>query len=192
MRNPLIWILLSFSSLIFGENLVKNGEFTEWTEDGHPAVWKVSHPNHLANEVVVVKQGADVDNGKVVTFLQVVKNSRTVNVEVGSQEILIPEGTEALRIRAKMRGIGLIEGEQAWQMAGIGVTYFTPSGAAKPGEMGKWIKLPRLDSDWVEYDTVVPVRDASTRASVGFVSQGWSGTLEVQWIRVEAVAPTLP
>jgi hypothetical protein len=105
---------------------------------------------------------------------------------IGHQDIKIPEGTNSLRIAAKMRGNSIVRGWETWQLPGIGVTYFYGSDQdSKPGQIHKWLKVPPSDSGWEEYESIIPVRDGATEGRITIIGQGWTGTFDITDIVVE-------
>lgn len=185
MKKILLFIAMALACGCFAENLLQNPAFTELDENGHPVGWVVSHPNHLRNHRARVTVEEDVN--PTVRYLRIDKLSGPVPMQAGDQEVAVPPGATALRIRAKMRGHGLRQGEENWQMAGIGLTFLFADGTSLPGNMGLWIRLPEGSSDWKEYETVIPVRNQAPRASLSIVPHGWAGMLDVQWVEMQAV-----
>lgn len=169
------------------ENLLANSDFSALNEHGQPENWGISHPTHLERNSVAVKMDQERIGGASRPFLTIEKTEGVENVAVGNQDFSFPAGTQAIRIRTRMRGRNLTEGTKFWHVAGIGLTFLFEHDTPKSGDMSKWIKLPAGNSDWTEYESIIPVREGATRASIAIVSQGWTGALDVQWIRAEAV-----
>ncbi len=164
-------------------NLVTNGNFELADANGFPADWTCSHPNHLLKCETTIELMSEGD----VSFLRIVKMAAS-EPGVGWQNIKIPEGTAALRIAAKMRGKSIVRGVEEWQVPGVGVTYFYgDEDSAKPGQVGKWLKLPTGDSEWEVYETIIPVRDGATEGRITIIGQFWTGTFDITDLVVEPV-----
>ena len=178
---------LSPASAQFGgeeSNLIKNGNFELMDPDGRPEYWAISHPNHLAKtetEIAVLVEG-----GK--SFYRVTKNAAT-GPGLGWQKVQIPTGTQHLRIAVKMRGQSIVRGSEGWNLPGIGVTYFysDDENDNKTGDVAKWPLIASGDSEWREYETVIPVRDGAPIASIGIIGAGWTGTADFTDIVVEPI-----
>lgn len=187
MRTLLLTCFLMLSVTASAENLLLNSDFSELNEHGYPAEWGISHPTHLERNAVAVKMDQETTASSPSPFLHIEKSEGVENVSVGNQDFSFPAGTKAIRIRTLMRGRKLTMGSKPWHVAGIGLTYLFESDTPKSGDMSRWIQLPLGNSHWIEYETIIPVRDGATRASIAIVSQGWAGELDVQWIRAEAL-----
>lgn len=164
---------------------LENHAFQEADEHGHPAGWGVSHPVHLErndSKVEIVRE-------ENFSYMRMVKTGPAENVDFGGQEVEIPDGAIALRVTVRMRGFRVAQGPGNWHFPGIGVTYHIGTDEARPGRMDTWIRLPEGDSAWRVYETDVPVRDNAGRASIGIVSQGWTGAADLADIQVQAVMP---
>lgn len=180
------------SLLASAENLLKNSAFTELDEHGHPEGWIISNPVHLERHSAKVSVEEVVEGDQSIRFLRIEKKAPSENLAVGNQEISFPAGTTAIRIRARMRGRDLVAGNENWHVAGVALTYLFEDGTARPGNMDKWIRMPEQDSDWEIYETLIPVRDDATRASLAFVAQGWQGVHDIQLIHAQAIRTELP
>jgi hypothetical protein len=164
-----------------GENLIENGKFEMVDSNGHPQGWTVSHPDYLRKCETTVEMLAEGDT----TFYRVTKHAAS-SPELGSQEITIPPGTGSLLVKIKMRGSGIVRGAERWALPGIAVTYlFEGSEDGKPGSLDKWPVIPVGDSDWQEYEVIIPVRDNAPRASISIIGQGWTGTADFTDVEVE-------
>ena len=192
MRLPLLCGFLMIPLLASAENLLKNSAFTELNEHGHPKEWRISNPVHLERHSAKVSVEEEIREDQTIRFLRIEKKSPSENLAVGDQEIVFPEGTTAIRIRARMRGRDLVAGNVNWHVAGVALTFLFDDGSARPGIMSKWIRMPEMNSDWAVYETVIPVRDDATRASLAFVAQGWKGVHDIHLIHAEAIRNELP
>lgn len=188
-RIPSIFLLcLSFAALPLhaedGKNLITNGNFEIADADGRPADWKISHPEHLKKCETTVEMLTEGDK----TFYRVTKNAGS-GPGIGWQKIQLSPNTQSLRVTAKIRGQSIVRGGEGWQMPGIGITYFFDDldENAKPGDVSKWILAPAGDSDWQEYETIIPVRDNAPIANIAMIGEGWTGTADFADIVVEAI-----
>lgn len=164
-------------------NLIENGNFEIADADGRPIGRTISHPNFLTQCDTVVEMMAEGD----ITFYRVTKHSPS-SPEIGCQEIKIPEGTSSLPLAIKMRGENIIKGLEGWALPGLSVTYlFDDSEEGKAGSWEKWPVLPVGDSDWQEYEAIIPVRDNARRASISLIGNGWTGTADFTDVVVELV-----
>ena len=164
-------------------NLITNPKFETADSDGHPEGWHVSHPNYLKQCQTTVEMTAEGET----PFYRVTKAAGS-GPGLGWQEIQIPEGTTALRVAVKMRGQNIVRGAEGWAYPGVSVTYlFDGSDQGKPGSWDKWPVLPTGSSDWQDYEAIIPVAEGAKRASVGIISQGWTGTADFAEVVVEKV-----
>jgi len=164
-------------------NLINNGKFEIADAKGHPQDWEVSHPEFLKKCETSVELISEGDQ----TFYRITKSAAT-GPGLGWQRFDIPEGTGSLRIAAKMRGKNITRGAEGWNIPGLGLTYFYNNDQdTKPGSMDKWLKVPLGDSEWQEYESIIPVRDGATRVNVSVVGEGWTGTFDITDVVVEVV-----
>lgn len=164
------------------ENLVRNGKFNEVNAENLPEDWEISHPHYLQQRettVELIHEGED-------NALRVVKNAAT-SVNIGSQEIQIPENATELRLAIRMRGESVVRGSDFWQLPGLSVSFLFENDVTKPGDMSKWILIPSGDSEWTNYEMIMPVRDNARRASISLIGHNWTGTAEFTDIVVEAI-----
>ena len=162
---------------------LENSAFDQKDEHGHPAGWGVSHPVHLERNHSRVR----VIEEENLSFMRMQKLEPVENVNFGGQEVDIPEGAVALRVTVRMRGAAVKQGPDNWHFPGVGVTYFLGTDETRPGQMDRWIRLPEGDSGWRVYESDIPVRGNARRASIGIVSQGWTGAADLADIQVQAV-----
>lgn len=168
------------------DNLVKNGEFSESDDKQWPLVWSesVSHPAHLQKNETVLRVDTEGDN----QFLHIERmGSPETAVAMGSQTVALPPGAKSLRLAARMRGHDVAAGPDFWMLPGISVTYLFEDGTTKSGDLNKWLLTPRGDSEWTEFETIVPVKDGAPKASIAIIGQGWTGSVDIDDVVVEVV-----
>lgn len=167
----------------FEKNLLENSDFHLLDADGRPSFWIISHPNYLAQTETKIEILTEGD----LTFCRVTKDAAT-SPGLPRQEIEIPPGTNFLRVAVKMRGRSVVRGAEPWALPGVGVTYlFDDREEGLPGSWEKWPVVPPGDSDWTDYEAIIPVREAAPRANIGIIGIGWTGTADFANIVVEAV-----
>lgn len=166
-----------------GHNLIENGKFEIAEANGHPQGWIVSHPNFLKQNETEVELLSEGDT----TFYRVTKRAATAP-GIGRQEIDIPENAESLRVAIRMRGKGIVRGQAGWMLPGLAVTYlYEGQEEGKPGSLDKWPVVPPGDSEWEDYEAIIPVRDGARRADISLIGQGWTGTADFTGVEVEIV-----
>lgn len=162
-------------------NLIENGKFEIANADGHPQGWTVSHPNYLKKCETEVELLSEGDT----TFYRVTKRAAS-DPGLGWQEIEIPEGAVSVRLAIRMRGKNIVRGPAGWMYPGLAITYlYEGSEDGKPGSLDKWPVLPPGDSEWEDYEAIIPVRDGARRASISIIGQGWTGTADFTNVEVE-------
>jgi hypothetical protein len=190
MKNIFCLFLLSMLLPLFAEErsvVLVEENFDVADDRGLPKDWNPSHPEYLKSQKVIMEMKRIEDPSTPLTCLHIEKADGEGGASLGNKVVEIPPGTTFLRIKARMRGFDVSKGSDWWHLPGIGVTYHISESDAKPGMMNKWILLPEGKSLWKTYETEIPVRDHAPKASVGFISQGWAGKMDVDWIKIEAV-----
>lgn len=106
-----------------GENLIKNGSF-EQIADGIPKDWKINNfrglPDELATQYGVTDSLAY--DGRWSFFFKA--NERTQRFFLLSQEIKV-KGVKRVRVRGRIRAVGVGDGETQYPQAGFALTYYT-------------------------------------------------------------------
>ena len=166
------------------DNMVKNGNFELMDADGRPEDWNISHPNFLEKNETTVE--VLTEEGK--TFYRVTKSAAT-GPGLGWQKFDIPAGTENLRIAARIRGRDITRGSEGWNLPGLGMTYFysDDENDSKTGDVAKWILIPTGDTEWRDYESIIPVRDGAPIGNIAIIGAGWTGTMDITDIVVEAI-----
>lgn len=164
------------------DNLLKNGDLRQISADNLPEDWEFSHPEYMKQHettVEVVSEGAE-------NFLHVVKQA-TQNVSVGTQVIEIPENASSLRLAIRMRGQNIVRGVETWELPGLTISFKIDEETVRTGDISRFLLLPVGDSDWNEFESIMPVRDGARQAHVTLNGIGWSGTADFAEISVEAI-----
>ena len=195
MKSAILLAILAVTSITprlsaqFGgeaDNLIANGTFAEFDDSDQPIDWseKISHPSHLKDTKTQIQVEEDGEE----SYLHIERlGSPDVGVALGEQTIEIPEGTESLRLAAKMRGRGIAAGSDFWMVPGISVTYLLEKGETKSGDLNKWLLVPPGDSKWTEYEMIVPVKEGARKANITIIAQGWTGSVDIDDVVVEAI-----
>lgn len=183
--------LLLFTSLGYAQskNLLSNANFSERSVEGYPRSWDrdISHVNHLARADVSISLETEGED----TYYKIQRSSKEIAANVGKQTVEIPFNTGQFKLTAKMRGVGIQEGEQRWQAPGIAIAYVYMDG--KPSSKGLyqyWTYLPYGDSTWGEYETTFPVLPGAKKVEIALTCNGWSGTMMITDIELIAIPET--
>lgn len=151
------------------QNVLKYGDFDDPTGFGEGMdVWLLHNAASIQTEA----------NGN--RFLRLVKTeNRLARAEV---KVKVQPGWQNLRLSGRMRGEGLVNGEQNWQAARlVGIFMF----ADQPDRRG-YVDVPtlRADSGWVTLSTTFKVPEGATSFEVHPGIYGKDGTMDVDDIQL--------
>ncbi len=163
-------------------NLLKNGDLSQISSQNLPEDWEFSHPNYMKQHETKV----DILNEGQGNILNVVKQA-SQNVSIGTQLIDIPENVASLRLAIRMRGKNIVRGTETWQLPGLTISFKIDEETIRTGDISRFLLLPVGDSDWNEFESIMPVRDGARQAHVTLNGIGWSGTADFADITVEVI-----
>lgn len=149
------------------------GDFEKKDENGNPIGWSiVGVPNFSVEE--------EDDN----TFLRLVNNDPKYITAFDIYRRLKP-GTRQLRIRVKLRGVGIKPGDQPWKTARLGWLFTDDKG----NQVGGYPQTADLlqDTDWAQVEVKTEVPEGATLIKITPILLYATGTFDVDDLKIEAV-----
>ena len=149
-----------------GGELLQNAQLTEVGEDGAPAGWTVETGNpRTAPRYGVVERGGE-------RWMQFVMRDNGASMGLIQQSVMVPEGTEALRMRVKT----LCEGAAEPAANALVRVYWDDEPREHRGTPWIYRHFPQwttIDGKRAELDVVLPVPEKSNRARIDLMAR-WS------------------